>query len=62
MPNVMPDHVIVMTEDADGERTSWECSCGRAGSAASFKVDLEAERHVSEGESVAHRTAGGGAW
>lgn len=56
-----PDHVIVMTEISD-ERTAWECDCGRAGSAATWKVDFAAEAHVKPGQTVAHRSSGGGTW
>ncbi len=55
------DHVIVMTE-LENDRVRWECSCGPAGSAASWTVDIAAEKHVKPGETVAHRTSGGGAW
>lgn len=66
MPEVMPDHVIVMTEEsgagATEDRVYWECSCGRSGSAASWTVDLAVDRHIPEGETRAYRTRAGGAW
>lgn len=49
------DHIIEMSEDVDNDRAYWECSCGNGGSAASWKADVVAEKHVSEGESVAYR-------
>jgi hypothetical protein len=52
------DHVIMIHEE--GERSSWECSCGHSGSAPSWKADVAAEKHVEPGESVAYRS--GGAW
>jgi hypothetical protein len=52
---VSADHIIEMSEDVDNDRTYWECSCGNGGSAASWKVDIAAEKHVAEGESVAYR-------
>lgn len=62
MSAVMADHVIVMSEDVDNDRVYWECSCGHAGSAASWTVDLAAEKHIGERETVAFRSRGGGAW
>jgi hypothetical protein len=59
---IQADHVIEMSEDADNDRVYWECSCGHGGSAASWKVDVAAEMHVAEGESVAYRTRGREAW
>ena len=43
----MTEHVVQM-EDLDDERTMWECSCGRSGSAASWKVDVASDRHIQE--------------
>lgn len=50
------DHVIEMEDDADNDRTYWTCACGAGGSAASDRVDIAAERHVRDGESVVYRT------
>ena len=41
----MTEHIIQM-EEIDDERTSWECSCGRGGSAASWKVDEASHKHI----------------
>jgi len=56
------DHIIEMNEDIDNDRTYWECSCGHGGSAASWKVDVAAEKHVAEGESVAFRARSKDPW
>lgn len=51
------DHVIEIDYDYDPEkeRASWTCECGRGGSCDVFLVDVNAEKHVPEGESVVHR-------
>lgn len=59
---VTADHVIEMHEDADNDRTYWTCDCGHGGSAASWKADVAAEKHIAEGETVAYRTPGKDAW
>ena len=41
----MTEHIIQM-EEIDDERTAWECSCGRGGSAASWNVDVASDRHI----------------
>jgi hypothetical protein len=56
------DHVIEMSEDVDNDRAYWECSCSSAGSASTWTVDVAAEKHIAEGETVVYRTRGGGAW
>lgn len=55
-----PKHTIEIVEISD-ERSSWECDCGRAGSADTFTVDIAAEKHVPEGHQVVHRYPAGGA-
>ena len=55
----MTEHVIQM-QDIDDERTAWECSCGRGGSAASWDVDEASDRHIPEGEGRADRYPGNG--
>lgn len=51
------EHVIQFHESGE-DRTGWECSCGRGGSAASHKVEEHAERHVPEGEHFKYRYGG----
>ena len=51
-------HVIEFT-DMGNDRTSWECDCGRAGSAADWKVEEAAEKHIPDGERRAYRSPGG---
>jgi len=53
---VRADHVIEFDEDVDNDRTGWSCDCGHGGSAPSHLVDVAAERHIHEGESVVYRT------
>jgi len=36
--------------EIDDERTAWECSCGRSGSAADWKVDEASDRHIREAD------------
>lgn len=48
------DHVIEM--QADNDRTYWTCECGMAGSASSDRVDVAAEKHIRNDESIAYRT------
>lgn len=53
---ITAQHVIEYSEDPETERAYWECgNCGRSGSCANWKVDIEAEKHVPVGESVVHR-------
>lgn len=51
-------HVIEINDDADGERTYWECDCGMAGSAPSFRADFAAEKHIPEDALAVYRRAG----
>lgn len=45
-PKAVVKH-IVRTYDADKlDRSAWECSCGRGGSAPSHMVDLASDRHI----------------
>jgi len=55
----MTEHIIQM-EDIDDDRTAWECSCGRSGSAASWKVDVASDKHIREGEGRVDRYPGSG--
>jgi hypothetical protein len=56
-----PKHTIEISEDVGSDRATWECDCGHAGSCASYKVDLAAEKHVPDGAAVAYRYSAGGA-
>ena len=40
-------HTVQMFEISD-ERTGWECSCGRSGSAADGEVYEASHRHIEE--------------
>ena len=51
-------HVIEIHRDGDTDRSYWECDCGAAGSAATDRVDIAAEKHVGEGEGVTYRYRG----
>ena len=48
-------HVIEFDEDLADDRAEWRCDCGAAGWAPSGSVDVAAERHLGEGESVSYR-------
>lgn len=55
-------HTIELTEDPESERTSWECGCGAAGSAPTYRAEEAAEKHVPEGVQVVYRHPAGGGW
>ena len=56
----MTEHIIQM-EEIDDERTHWECSCGRGGTAASWKVDIASDKHIQDaGDSRTDRYPGSG--
>jgi acetone carboxylase gamma subunit len=47
------DHKVWFGDSADNaERAVWECSCGYAGSAPYYLVEVAAEKHVRDGESM----------
>lgn len=54
----MAQHIVKMFDTDDDERTAWECSCGRGGSAATWKVDEASDKHIREGESRVDRHPG----
>jgi hypothetical protein len=31
----------------DGMRSTWECSCGRGGSASTYRVDWHSDKHIN---------------
>lgn len=43
---VMERHRTIMGAEIGEERSAWECSCGRSGSAPAESVDLASDRHV----------------
>lgn len=44
----MTEHIVRMFDTDDDDTTAWECSCGRAGSAPTWKVDVASDRHIRE--------------
>jgi hypothetical protein len=43
------EHVVQIYDlPDDDERSYWECSCGRSGSAASWRVDIASDKHIVE--------------
>lgn len=54
----MAQHIVRMSDTDDDERTSWECSCGRSGSAATWRVDAASDQHIPEGETRVDRHPG----
>jgi hypothetical protein len=51
-------HVIEMRGNDD--RDYWECSCGHAGNTRAGDGELQADKHVSEGDQVSYRYPGSG--
>jgi len=51
-------HTIQFYGGTDDVRTSWECSCGSAGSAPTYRVEEAAEKHIPDGAQVAYRYPG----
>jgi hypothetical protein len=50
----MTSEIHYVTTHRDGDdclrepRATWECSCGRGGSADEYKVDQASNRHITE--------------
>jgi hypothetical protein len=36
----------MITDDADADRSYWECSCGASGSCGMHNPDLVSDRHI----------------
>lgn len=39
-------HRVMITDDADADRSYWECSCGASGSCGMHNPDLVSDRHI----------------
>jgi hypothetical protein len=41
-------HIVRTFEPDEDDRCSWECSCGRGGSAAEWRVEEASDKHIQE--------------